>query len=202
MSGNCKFFGFVMIYLSYNMIVSCGVSFGLNSGQKTCLSQDANAGDVLSGSWNLARPNGKTELGVELRVIYLSGNNDELFTSKDDKGTFSVSITRDSEIDVCFTNRDDSVRAVTLNIDESTSNKINDKNQAKKEHIEPIAQALRQIVYSAQHLINDLEHLKEQEWEMRDINGMHKHILSHLLVQFANQKVNIFLSFFFVTVCL
>mmetsp|Transcript_66136 Transcript_66136/g.105245 ORF Transcript_66136/g.105245 Transcript_66136/m.105245 type:complete len:136 (+) Transcript_66136:278-685(+) len=93
------------------------------------------------------------------------------YESKEESGSFSLDVKEDAMYDVCFWNTGSGIRAVTMTISsELPSKAAGDK--VKQTQVKPLQQQMDSILSMTQHLVNDLEHIKKREWEMRDLNEM------------------------------
>ena len=101
-------------------------------------------------------------------------DKNEKFESSEASGSFSVESKQNGLYDICFNNKGRTLRSITLNLKNSLSKitNIEENNLVKKEHLEPLQQQFQEIIDSAKHLTSDIKHLKQREWELRDINEL------------------------------
>ena len=130
--------------------------------------EDAIEGDIIIGTFKYDRSIHNTEVQSILMDVQ-DPFKTKKYESKESSGSFSINVRQEGIHDICFWNTGRNVRSVTLEI-RNTLKKNKNENMIKTKHIQPLQQQMEDIVNSAQHLRNDLQHLKEREWQMRDLN--------------------------------
>eukprot|EP01083_Nonionella_stella_P159732 521440_1 len=155
-----------LLYLFLLISCSSGISFNLEGTERFCLGEDAIEGDVLVGTFKYDRiGESRPAIILEVRDLFQK----QIFDSKEESGTFSIDVKQNGIYDICFYNTARSVRSVTLDI-KNVLKRNDDDNLMKKKHVEPLTMQMEHILESAKHLTYDLEHLKQREWEMRNLN--------------------------------
>ena len=130
-------------------------------------SEEAIDGDVLIGTFKYNQNNNAKLESVIISI--LDPNRNIKYESKDESGSFTIDVQRDGIHDICFWNTGRFTRSVTLDLKNALKKKQHE-DKIKKKHIEPLQQQMFDLLKAAKHLRNDLEHLKDKEWKMRDLN--------------------------------
>lgn len=153
-----------MIYLIHAVL---SISFNVDSNDKLCLGETALNGDILMGTFKY---NQNSNAKLESMSINIEDPLKNIkYSSKDESGSFSIETQKNGVYNICFWNKGRFTRSVTIEL-KNALKKVNNKNKAKKKHIEPLQQQMLNLLDSAKHLRNDLEYLKEREFESRDLN--------------------------------
>merc|ERR1719347_262975 len=142
-----------------------GINFKLERSEKFCLGVDAIIGDNLVGAFRYDR-NQRAKQQVTLSVTDTLKRS--VYDSSDSSGSFEIAVDRDGLYEFCFYNPGRSLRSVSFEI--SDQDKDQKKTGVTKKHVDSLQDQMEMLLMSAKHLTKDIEHLKEQEWELRDLN--------------------------------
>lgn len=142
-----------------------GIQFKLNGMSTKCLSEDANVKDHLLGRF-ASYPEMVTD--IQLRVY--NPVNDLIFSKSGvSSSKFAIPVSNGGEHQFCFTNTGNMDKTIMIEV-ESSMNKKQLEDIAKKEHLKPLEIELRNIETMVNEFLKNLDYMKTREEAMRDTN--------------------------------
>ena len=106
----------------------------------------------------------KEGVGIEMSVV--SPTKEVLYHSWKDKGSVYLTAKQDGQYKLCFNNQGKFLRLVTFQF----ADRYKDQHKVSREQVDPLTRQLQSLVESASHITADMEHLKQMEWTIRDLN--------------------------------
>ena len=123
----------------------------------------ADNGDIMVGTFKYDQAKRTGEMMMDIH----DPSKNKRHKTRDDSGSFSIPIREEGVYQICFFNSGQYERSVTLEVNEQLKQ---ESVLMKEGQIEPIQALFKEIIKAAKHLSSDIEHQKQQEWDMRELN--------------------------------
>eukprot|EP00808_Paulinella_micropora_P014403 g23411.t1 len=148
------------------------VKFFLAQSNRRCLSDAANTGDLVVGSYSISPPSSRgTGVPAQDVVVTLTDPKGNLIYSKNDadEGKFTHTAKDEGLYFVCFSNG--GLQQKTIQFDFHSGPEIKDYSDfSKKTDMEPMEAALKSLEQDVIFVRTELETWREREKELRRIN--------------------------------